>query len=75
MIIIIGILLGVLQCLLKRILSSNVTERGPISCLNKSYKIYTGMTGKYTRDHACNNGIWDERQLGGAECVLDSIDQ
>ena len=36
---------------------SNITERRPITCLNTSYKIYTGNIGKYMRDHAFNNGI------------------
>ena len=27
------------------------------------------------REHACNNGIWDEGQLGGVEDVLGTVDQ
>ena len=27
------------------------------------------------RKHACNNGIWDEGQLGGVEEVLGTLDQ
>ena len=27
------------------------------------------------RDHACNNSIWDEGQLGGVKGVLGSVDQ
>ena len=54
---------------------SNVKERRPITCLNTSYKIYTGIIGKYMREHACNNGIWDEGQLGGVEDVLGTVDQ
>ena len=54
---------------------SNVKERRPITCLNTSYKIYTGIIGKYMREHACNNGIWDEGQLGGVEEVLGTVDQ
>ena len=54
---------------------SNVKERRPITCLNTSYKIYTGIIGKYMREHACNNGIWYEGQLGGVEDVLGTVDQ
>ena len=27
------------------------------------------------REHACNNRIWDEGQLGGVEDVLGTVDQ
>ena len=56
-------------------LLSNVRDRRPITCLNTSHKIYAGIIGKYMKDHACNNSIWDEGRLGGVEGVLVSVDQ
>ena len=47
----------------------------PITCLNTSYKLMTGLIGKYMRDHAMENDIWDEGQLGGVEGVLGTVDQ
>ena len=47
----------------------------PITCLNTSYKLLTGMIGKYMRNHAIENNIWDEGQLGGVERVLGTVDQ
>ena len=31
----------------------------PITCLNTCYKIFTGMIGKYMKEHAERNNIWD----------------
>ena len=47
----------------------------PITCLNTSYKLMTGLIGKYMRDHAMENEIWDEGQSGGVEGVLGTVDQ
>ena len=47
----------------------------PITCLNTSYKLLTGLIGKYMRNHAIENNIWDEDQLGGVEGVLGTVDQ
>lgn len=47
----------------------------PITCLNTSYKIYTGMMGRYMKEHAESNNIWDEGQLGAMEGVLGTVDQ
>ena len=47
----------------------------PITCLNTSYKILTGLIAKYMRDHALVNKIWDEGQLGAVEGVLGTVDQ
>ena len=47
----------------------------PITCLNTSYKLLTGLIGKYMRNHAIENNIWDEGQLGGVEGVLGTVDQ
>ena len=47
----------------------------PISCLNTSYKILTGLNAKYMREHARSNTIWDEGQLGAVEGVLGTVDQ
>ena len=47
----------------------------PITCLNTSYKILTGLIAKYMREHARSNTFWDEDQLGAVEGVLVMVDQ
>ena len=47
----------------------------PITCLNTSYKILTGLVAKHIRQHALVNEIWDEGQLGAVEGVLGKVDQ
>ena len=47
----------------------------PITCLNTSYKLLTGLIGKYMRNHAIENNIWDEDQLGRVKGVLGTVDQ
>jgi hypothetical protein len=47
----------------------------PITCLNTSYKLLTGIIAKYMREHTMENGIWDEGQLGAVEGVLGTVDQ
>ena len=42
-----------------------VRDYRPITCLNKAYKIYTGLSAAYMKEHAMDNGIWDEGQMGG----------
>ena len=47
----------------------------PITCLNTSYKLLTGLVGKYMREHTMENDIWDEGQLGAVVGVLGTVDQ
>ena len=47
----------------------------PITCLNTSYKILTGLVAKYMREHALVNEIWDEGRLGVVEGMLGTVDQ
>ena len=47
----------------------------PIMCLNTSYKLLTGLVGKYMREHTMENDIWDEEQLGAEVGVLGTVDQ
>ena len=47
----------------------------PITCLNTSYKILTGLVAKHMREHTVVNEIWDEGQLGAVEGVLGTVDQ
>ena len=54
---------------------SNEQKYHPITCLNTSYKIMTGLIGKFMRKHALENNIWDEGQLGAVEGVLGIVDQ
>ena len=54
---------------------SNEQKYRPITWLNTSYKIMTGLIGKYMREHALEDNIWDEGQLGAVEGVLGTVDQ
>ena len=45
----------------------------PITCLNTSYKILTGIIAKYMRKHTVVNEIWDEGRLGAVEGVLGTV--
>ena len=47
----------------------------PITCLNTSYKILTGLVAKHMREQAAINEIWDEGQLGAVKGVLGTVDQ
>ena len=47
----------------------------PVTCLNTSYKILTGLVAKYMRKHIAVNKIWDEGQLGAVEGILSTVDQ
>ena len=47
----------------------------PRTCLNTSYKLITGLAGKYMREHMMENNIWDEGQLGAVVGVLGTVDQ
>ena len=47
----------------------------PITCLNTSYKIMTGVVAKYMREYTMENEIWDESQLRAVEGVLGTVDQ
>ena len=46
----------------------------PITCLNTSYKLLTGLVGKYMREHTMENDIWDEGQLGAVVRALGTVD-
>ena len=46
-----------------------------ITCLNTSYKIFTGLLGKRMKDRADKNEIWDKNQLGTCSGGLDTVDQ
>ena len=54
---------------------SNEQKYRPTTCLNTSYKIMTGLIGKYMREHALENNIWDAGQLGAVKGVLGTVDQ
>ena len=44
----------------------------PITCLNTSYKLLTGLVGKYMKEHIMENKIWDEGVVDG---VVGTVDQ
>ena len=48
---------------------------GLITCLNTSYKIFTGLLGKHMKDHVDRNEIWNKSQLGKCSGVLGTVDQ
>ena len=47
----------------------------PITCLNTSYKIFTGVLGDYMKEHAEKNDLWDKNQMGTCSGVLGTVDQ
>ena len=47
----------------------------PITCLNTSYKILTGLVAKYVREHTAVNEMLDEGQLRAVEGALGTVDQ
>jgi hypothetical protein len=47
----------------------------PITCLNTSYKIFTGMLARYLKKQADENEVWDKSQMGTCEKVLGTADQ
>ena len=47
----------------------------PITCLNTSYKIFTGLLSKHMKNHADRNEIWDKSQLGTCSGVLGTVYQ
>ena len=47
----------------------------PITWLNTSYKILTGLVVKYMRERITVKEIWDEEQMGAVEGVLGTVDQ
>ena len=47
----------------------------PITCLNTSDKLLTGLVSKFMCNLVLESKIWDESQLGAPEEVLDTVDQ
>ena len=45
---------------------SDEKEYRLITCLNTCYKIFTGNVGRYMKEHAETNSIWDRSQLARA---------
>ena len=54
---------------------SSERDYRPIICLNTSYKIFTGVLGKYMKDHAETNDVWDKNQMGTCDQVLGTVVQ
>ena len=50
-------------------------ECRPITCLNTSYKLFTGILAKFMKEHADENEIWDRNQMGTCQDVLGTVDQ
>ena len=46
-----------------------------MTCLNTCHKIFTGKVGRYMKEHADRNNIWDRIQLGTCSNVLGTVDQ
>ena len=47
----------------------------PITCLNTSYKLFTGILAKFMKEHAEENEIWDRNQMRTCQDVLGTVDQ
>ena len=69
------IVLGRTVLILKTKNLSSEKDYRPITCLNTSYKIFTGILPKYLKKHADENDIWDRSQMGTCEKVLGTVDQ
>ena len=54
---------------------SSKEEYRPITYLNTSYKLFTGILAKFTKEHAEENEIWDRNQMGTCQDVLGTVDQ
>ena len=54
---------------------SSEEEYRPITCLNTSYKLFTGILAKFMKEHAEENDIWDRNQMGTCQDVLGTVDQ
>ena len=46
-----------------------------ITCLNYSYKSFTGVLGNYMKGHVIRSDIWDRNQMETCEGVLGTVDQ
>ena len=54
---------------------SSEEEYRPITCLNTSYKLFTGILVKFMKEHAEEDEIWDRNQMGTCQDVLGTVDQ
>ena len=54
---------------------SSEKDYRPKTCLNISYKIFTGMLGSCIKEHVIKNDIWDKNQMRTCEGVLGTVDQ
>ena len=45
----------------------------PLTCLDTSFKIFTGLVAKYIREHTAVKEIWDEGKLGAVEGILGTV--
>ena len=58
--------------------TKNLTDKKnyfPITCFDTSYKLVTGLVGKYMREHTMENDTCDEGKLGAVAGVLRTVDQ
>ena len=54
---------------------SSEEEYRPITCLNTSYKLFTGILAKFMKEHAEENDIWDRNQMGTCQDTSGTVDQ
>ena len=47
----------------------------PITRLNTSYKLFTGILATHAKEHVMANNIWDNNQVGTCSNVLGIVDQ
>ena len=50
-------------------------EYRPVTCLNTSCKILTGILAKCVKQHAVENDLLDKSQMGTCEKVFGTVDQ
>ena len=47
----------------------------PITCLNASYKIFTGALESFMKEHVIRNDILNMNQIEKCEGVVETVDQ
>ena len=46
-----------------------------VTCLNTSYKIFTGILAHYAKKHVVQTDLWEKSQMETCENVLGTVDQ
>ena len=61
--------------ILGRTVICQVKRITPVSCLNTSYKIFTGILGQHVKKQVIQKDLWNKSQMRTCEKVLGTVDQ